>query len=170
MSHLTVTTARAAEIVGVGYEGLRSYLKRGLGGRAGMLPGFHRPGSNIHDASNPRAKWKRFSVPDLCLFRMAKLLINAGFTFEAANSIVSRQDLWSAFARDRKPVPRLMAIWPPYGDHIIYEPDQMELLKKALEEAPEVVTLINLGEVHAHVLAALGSKGSPQADAEQSAA
>lgn len=92
---------------------------------------------------------------------MAKLLINAGFAFEAANSIVSRQDLWSAFARDRKPVPRLMAIWPPYGDHIIYEPDQMELLKKALEEAPEVVTLINLGEVHTHVLTALGSEGNP---------
>ena len=61
-------------------------------------------------------------------------------------------------------------MWPPYGAHIIYEPDQMELLKKALEAAPEIVTLINLGEVHAHVLAALGSKGNPQADAEQSAA
>lgn len=33
----TVTTARAAEIVGIGYEGLRSYLKRGLLGRSGVL-------------------------------------------------------------------------------------------------------------------------------------
>lgn len=170
MSHPTVTTARAAEIVGVGYEGLRSYLKRGLGGRAGMLPGFHEPGADTHDDPSPRAKWKRFSVPDLCLFRMAKLLIDAGFTFEAANSVVSRQDRWSAFAYDRKPVPRLMAIWPPYGDHIIYEPDQMDLLKKALEEAPEIVTLINLGEVHAHVLAALEGEGGAEADAAQSAA
>lgn len=162
MSHPTVTTARAAEIVGVGYEGLRSYLKRGLGGRAGMLPGFHKPGADTHDDPSPRAKWKRFSVPDLCLFRMAKLLIDAGFTFEAANSVVSRQDRWSAFAHDRKPVPRLMAIWPPYGDHIIYAPDQMDLLKKALEEAPEIVTLINLGEVHAHVLSALQDQSEPQ--------
>lgn len=170
MSHHTVTTARAAEIVGVGYEGLRSYLKRGLGGRAGVLPSFHKSGANTHDDPNPRAKWKRFSVPDLCLFRMAKLLIDAGFPFEAANSVVSRQDLWSAFARARKPVPRLMAIWPPYGDHIIYEPDQMELLKKALEGAPEIVTLVNLGEVYTHVLAALRSDGGLQADAEQSTA
>lgn len=170
MSHPTVTTARAAEIVGVGYEGLRSYLKRGLGGRAGMLPGFHVPGADTHDDPMPRAKWKRFSVPDLCLFRMAKLLMDAGFTFESANSVVSRQDRWSAFAHDRKPVPRMMAIWPPYGDHIIYEPDQMDLLKKALEEAPEIVTLINLGEVHAHVLAALEAEGGAQADAAQSAA
>lgn len=56
-----------------------------------------------------------------------------------------------------------------YGDHIIYEPDQMDLLKKALEEASEIVTLINLGEVHAHVLAALKGEGGPQADAAQSA-
>jgi hypothetical protein len=120
-----------------------------------MLSGFHKPGADTHDDPTPRVKWKRFSVPDLCLFRIARLLIDAGFTFDAANSVVSRQDLWSAFARDEKPVHRLMAIWPPYGDHITYESDQMDLLKKALDDAPEIVTLINLGEVHAHVLPAL---------------
>ncbi|GGD83198.1 hypothetical protein [Croceicoccus mobilis] len=57
-----------------------------------------------------------------------------------------------------------MAIWPPYGDHIIYEPDQMDLLQKALKEAPEIVTLINLGEVHAHVLAALPENAGSTAD------
>jgi hypothetical protein len=62
-----------------------------------------------------------------------------------------------------------MAIWPPYGDHIIYEPDQTDVLKKALEEAPEIVTLINLGEVHAHVLAALGDDARPSADDGESA-
>lgn len=166
MAHPTVTTARAAEIVGVGYEGLRSYLKRGLGGRVGMLPGFHKPGADTHDDPIPRAKWKRFSVPDLCLFRIAKLLIDAGFTFEAANAVVSRHDRWSAFAHDEKPVHRVMAIWPPYGDHIIYELDQMDLLQKALKEAPEIVTLINLGEVHAHVLAALPEHAGSTADLE----
>ncbi|MFM2280681.1 MAG: hypothetical protein RLZZ444_2912 [Pseudomonadota bacterium] len=166
MAHSTVTTARAAEIVGVGYEGLRSYLKRGLGGRVGMPPGFHKPGADTHDDPIPRAKWKRFSVPDLCLFRVAKLLIDAGFTFEAANAVVSRHDRWSAFAHDEKPVHRMMAIWPPYGDHIIYEPDQMDLLQKALNEAPEIVTLINLGEVHAHVLAALPENVGSTADLE----
>lgn len=167
MDNTTVTTARAAEIVGVGYEGLRSYLKRGLGGRVGMLPGFHRPGADTHDDPMPRAKWKRFSIPDLCLFRMAKLLIDAGFTFDAANSVVSRHDRWSAFAHDKEPVHRVMAIWPPYGDHVIYEPDQMDLLQKALKDAPEIVTLVNLGEVHAYVLAALNEGADSPADPEQ---
>lgn len=132
-----------------------------------MLPGFHRPGADTHDDPMPRAKWKRFSIPDLCLFRMAKLLIDAGFTFDAANSVVSRHDHWSAFAHDKEPVHRVMAIWPPYGDHVIYEPDQIDLLQKALKDAPEIVTLVNLGEVHAYVLAALHEGADSPADPEQ---
>ncbi|GGD83204.1 hypothetical protein GCM10010990_36600 [Croceicoccus mobilis] len=57
-----------------------------------MLPGFHKPGADTQDDPLPRVKWKRFSVPDLCLFRIAKLLIDAGFTFETANAVVSRHD------------------------------------------------------------------------------
>lgn len=56
-----------------------------------------------------------------------------------------------------------MAIWQPYGDHIIYAPDQLSLLKEALEEASEVVTLVNLGAVHAHVLTALRVAEEPSA-------
>jgi len=159
MPHPTVTTALAAEIVGIGYEGFRSYLKRGLGGRTGMLPGFHVPDAETYDDPIHRAKWKRFNIADLCLFRVAKLLMDTGFSFDSANSVVSRHEHWSAFTHDSAPVHRLLAIWPPYGDHIVYEPDQLELLKKALVEAPEIVTLINLGAAHEHVLAALQSKG-----------
>lgn len=162
MTRPTVTTARAAEIVGLGYEGLRSYLKRGLGGRVGMMPGFHKPGAATRDDPSPRAKWTRFNVSDLCLFRLAKLLIDAGLTFEAANSVVSRNDLWSKFTHDEAPVHRVLAIWPPYGDHAIYEANQMGLLEKILLEAPVVVTIIDLGKVHAHVLSALSDESSPQ--------
>lgn len=165
MHRPTVTTARAAEIVGIGYEGFRSYLKRGLGGRVGMLPGFHKPGADTFDVPAPRAGWKRFNVSDLCLFRVAKLLMDAGFTFDAANSVVSRHEHWAAFTYDSGPVHRMLAIWPPYGDHIVYEPDQLELLKKALEAAPEIVTLINLGAAHEHVLAAL-QETATNADSE----
>ncbi|GGD83209.1 hypothetical protein [Croceicoccus mobilis] len=38
MTHPTVTTARAAEIVGVGYEVLRSYLKRVSAVTSGCFP------------------------------------------------------------------------------------------------------------------------------------
>jgi hypothetical protein len=155
----TVTSALAAEIVGIGYEGFRSYLKRGLGGRVGMLSGVHKPGADTQDDPTPRSKWKRFGVSDLCLFRVAKLLMDAGFSFEAANSVVSRHQHWAAFTYDGIPVHRMLAIWPPYGDHIVYEADQLDMLKAALEEAPEIVTLINLGAAHEHVLAALRANG-----------
>ena len=157
MIQKSVTTARAAEIVGLGYEGLRSYLKRGLGGRTGMLPGFHQPGADTHDDPISRAKWMRFSFPSLCMFRTAKLLIDAGFSFEQANGVVSQHDIWSNFAHDQRPVDRLMAVWPPYGDHIIYHPEEIELLYKALRAAPEIVTIINLGKVFSYVRDALRS-------------
>lgn len=84
-----VTSARAAEIVGVGYEGFRSYLKRGLLGRVGMLPSFHAPGSATTDDPAPRSGWKTFSMADLCLMRIAKMLMDSGFSFVSANAVVS---------------------------------------------------------------------------------
>jgi hypothetical protein len=150
----SVTSARGAEIVGVGYEGFRSYLKRGLLGRTCMLPGFHRPGAASFDPPTPRAGWKRFDFADLCLMRIAKLLMEAGFSFADANAIVSQDNLWRRIAHDREPIDRYLLVWPPYGDFMLFEPDGMHHLPKRLKEANAtglVVTLINLGDVERHV-------------------
>lgn len=150
----SITSARGAEIVGVGYEGFRSYLKRGLLGRTGMLPRFHLPGAPTFDPPTPRAGWKRFDFTDLCLMRIAKLLMDAGFSFANANAIVSQNDLWSRIAHDREPIDRYLLVWPPYGDFMLFEPDDMHHLPKRLREADAsslVVTLINLGDVERHV-------------------
>lgn len=152
-----VTTTRAAEIVGIGYEGLRSYLKRGLLGRVGLLPGFHAPGAETSDQPAPRAGWTRYGFTDLCLMRVAKMLIDAGFSFESANSVVSQHQLWSPLAQDDQPTPRYLLIWPPYADHIIYGRDDLKHLADDIEKvsAQATFTLVSLGDVQRHVRDAL---------------
>lgn len=148
-----VSSARAAEVVDVGYEGFRSYLKRGLLGRVGMLPGFHRAGSDTQDDPAPRGKWMMFGFADLCLMRIAKLLMEAGFSFDSANSVVSRHEIWSRMAHDTEPTERYLLIWPPYGDHIIFEPHDLHHLPGRIKEAKAqgVFTLLNLGDVQRYV-------------------
>lgn len=151
----SVTSAKAADIVGVGYEGFRSYLKRGILGRTGMLPGFHAPDSATRDDPAPRAKpgWKTFGFADLCLIRTAKVLIDSGFSFNSANGIVSSHRLWSCLQHDVEPVDRHLMVWPPYGDHILFEPHDLVHLPDRLSEAggAGTVTLVNLGDVQRHV-------------------
>jgi hypothetical protein len=148
-----VSSARAAEIVGVGYEGFRSYLKRGLLGRVGMLPGFHRAASNTYDDPRPRNKWTMFGFADLSLMRIAKVLMDAGFTFVSANAVVSQHEIWSHLAHDDEPTERYLLIWPPYGDYIIFEVDELHRLPESVREvkAKGAFTLLNLGEVQSYV-------------------
>lgn len=153
-----VTSAAAAKVVGIGYEGFRSYLKRGLLGRVGMLPGFHHPESDTTDDPSPRKGWKTFGFSDLCLMRTAKLLMDAGLSFASANNVTSQHELWTRLQHDEAPTDRFLLLWPPYGDHILFEPGDLHLLPQRLEEAEAqgVVTLINLGDVQRHVTSKLG--------------
>jgi hypothetical protein len=148
-----VPSARAAEIIDIGYEGFRTYLKRGLLGRVGMLAGFHRAGSETHDDPVPRSKWMKFGFPDLCLMRTAKLLMDAGFTFEKANAIVSQDSIWRRMAHDEVPVERYLLVWPPYGDNIVFDPHDIHHLPDRMREAQVhgIVTLLNIGEVQQYV-------------------
>jgi hypothetical protein len=148
-----VSSARASEIVGVGYEGFRSYLKRGLLGRVGMLPGFHQSGAGTSDDPSPRAGWQMFGFVDLCLMRLAKMLMDVGFSFASANAVVSQHELWSRFRWDEDETDSYLLLWPPYGDHMIFEPSDLGLLPARMKEAAAfgVTTLINLGDVQRHV-------------------
>lgn len=157
-----VSSAPAAEIVGVGYEGFRTYLKKGLLGRVGMLPGFHRAGSETSDNPMPRRSWTMFGFADLCLMRIAKMLMDVGFTFDSANSVVSQHKIWSFMAQDDEPTERYLLIWPPYGDHIVFGQSDLHHLADRIREAKAqgVFTLINLGEVQRDVAAALSERSA----------
>jgi hypothetical protein len=158
MDRPKVTSKRAAEIVGIGYEGFRSYLKRGLLGRTGMLPGFHRPGAATSDDPAPRSGWQTFGLADLCLMRLAKMLMDSGFSFESANSVVSQYPLWDRFQHGKASTDRYLLLWPPFGDHMVFETEDLALLPERMKEvsAHAVATLINLRGVQQYVEHQLG--------------
>lgn len=158
-----VTSARAADIVGVGYEGFRAYLKRGLLGRVGMLPGFHRGDRATSDDPAPRNKWMTFGFADLCLMRIAKLLMDAGYTFTAANAAVSQHEIWSKIQHDEAPQERFLLMWGQYGDHIVFDTADLQHLPSRLAEveARGAFVLLNLGDVQRHVAELLTVSQAP---------
>lgn len=152
----TVTTEVAAKIVGIGYEGLRSYLKRGLLGTSGLLTPFVGRDTEAPDPA-PRAKWRRFGVVDLCLLRLAKQLMDAGLAFTAANTIASNPEVRRLFQGCR-PSDALILTWHPFGDFITFDKESLAHLPARLEDLQRidaVNTLIYLApiwdEVHSQV-------------------
>jgi hypothetical protein len=88
--------------------------------------------------------------------RTAKILMDAGFSFASANSVVSQHALWTRLQHDEAPTDRFLLLWPPYGDFILFDPTDLHLLPERLKENG-VVTLINLGDVQRHVASELSA-------------
>lgn len=151
----TVTTARAAEIVSIGYEGLRSYLKRGLLGSGGHMAPFVHRDAPAPDLSRARAKWKRFGVVDLCLIRLAKQLIDLGLSFDEANGIASREDVRRVYSHPPGLPGATLMTWPPHYDFIVFAGDDLRHLPNRLGEAGDVAVLVQLDRIADHVRAAM---------------
>lgn len=151
----TVTTAKAAEIIGIGYEGLRSYLKRGLLGSSGVLPPLVSGISPAPDLTSIRSTWKRFGFTDLCLMRLAKQLIDLGLNFDQANSLVSREDLRPLFREQAEVTRAILICWPPHYDFMLFAHDELHLLPIRLAEAGDLAIVIKLGAIVTHTRRAL---------------
>ncbi len=151
----TVTTARAAEIVVIGYEGLRSYLKRGLLGSSGVMAPFVHRDAPAPDFGRIRAKWKRFGIVDLCLMRLAKQLIDLGLSFEQANGIASSEDVRQAFSDRRRLSGAILMTWPPHYDFILFVGDDLQHLPDRLTDVGDIAVIVQLDRIAAHVRTAI---------------
>lgn len=145
-----ITTAKAAEIIGIGYEGLRSYLKRGLLGRSGVLPPLVSSDSPAPDLTNIRSTWKRFGFTDLCLMRLAKQLIDLGLNFDQANTVVSHEELRALFRESGAITDAVLMCWPPDYDFMLFKRGDLHLLPLRLEEAGDLAMVIKLGATAKH--------------------
>ncbi|AZR35904.1 hypothetical protein ABFU18_12860 [Xanthomonas campestris pv. campestris] len=154
---ITVTTARAAEILGIGYEGLRSYLKRGLLGSSGVMLPFVGRDAPAPDLSAVRATWKRFGFTDLCLMRLAKQLIGMGLTFEQANSLISREEMRRLFRKGAPAPDTMLVCWPPHFDFALLETKNSEI-SKGLQGVGDSAILIKLNAIADHVSQQLGTE------------
>jgi hypothetical protein len=63
-------------------------------------------------------------------------------------------------AHDTEPTERYLLMWPPYGDHIIFEPHDLHHLPDRIKEAEAqgVFTLLNLGDVQRYVAGKLAEE------------
>jgi hypothetical protein len=95
-TNLNVKTAQAADVAGVGYEGFRSWLKRGLLKETGLLPKFYARKTPAELADAKRWRWQAFGFADLCSFRLTKILLDAGLPWERVCPIVSNEELWQS--------------------------------------------------------------------------
>jgi hypothetical protein len=99
-TNISVSTSLAAEIAGIGYEGFRTWLKRGLLKATGILPNFYAPDAPAEIADAKRWRWAAFGYADLCSFRLAKNLLDAGLPWDTVNPIVSDYTLWQSHQAD----------------------------------------------------------------------
>lgn len=154
MERPSVTTARAAEIIGIGYEGLRSQLKRGLLKNVGTLPPFYGPDAKAETLYAKRWRWSKFSVPDLCLMRVAKVLMDAGCSFDVANDIASTEELWQWFSRAEVGDGLFLTVLPDQNSYCLYRSADYHLIAEDHAGYDQGVILVSLGAIYQEVSAA----------------
>ena len=94
-SQVRAKTAQAAEIAGIGYEGFRSWLKRGLLKTTGpLMPKSYAAHVPAEVTDSKRWQWSEFGFADLCAFRLVRVLLDAGLPWETASDIASANIIW----------------------------------------------------------------------------
>lgn len=151
MDRLYVTTARAAEIVGIGYEGLRSQLKRGLLKNVGTLPPFYGADASAEEYYAKRWRWSKFGISDLCLMRVAKILMDAGCAFEMANDIASSEELWRWFCHADRDSELYLAVLPAAHSYCLYGPRDYDLITQDFVGYNQGIILLSLGGIFGEV-------------------
>ena len=148
-TNISLRTAQAAEVAGVGYEGLRSWLKRGLLKDAGAIGKFYGRDTPAEVTDLKRWRWSSFRFADLCSFQLAKLMFDAGLPWEIVEPIVG--DLWRSHATDG-PEAQFLAIFARSNEYTLYSKHTL-----AVDLASDIVkadwmTLIDLHELRKDVM------------------
>lgn len=154
----SVTTARAAEIVGIGYEGLRSQLKRGLLKNVGVMVPFYGRDTEAEVLYAKRWRWSKFGVTDLCLMRVAKLLMDAGCSFDVANDIASSEELWRWFNHASDLAGAYLTVIPGLNSYCLYRPAEYERLTADHADYGDTVILVSLGAIYGEVTGAVAER------------
>ncbi len=123
-TNLSVKTSQAAEIAGVGYEGFRSWLKRGLLQETGTLPKLYAAHVPAEVADAKRWRWAAFGFADLCSFRLTKLMLDAGLPWGMASAIASDETLWRSHDSEAGNV-RYVAAFPKSNQYTLYSPETL---------------------------------------------
>jgi hypothetical protein len=148
-TNISLRTAQAAEVAGIGYEGLRSWLKRGLLKDAGVLPKFLSPEEAAEVTDLKRWRWSSFGFADLCSFRLAKLMFDAGLPWEIVEPIVGK--LWRSHATDSAEA-HFLAVFARSNEYTLYSKNTLAADLACDLVKAEWMTLIDLHELRKDVM------------------
>ena len=141
---------RAAN-AGVGYEGFRSWLKRGLLKQTGTLATVYAPKVEAEVADAKRWRWAAFGYADLCSFRLAKLMLDTGLSWEMVCTVVGDEALWRSHHSGAKDM-RYLAVFPKSDEYTFYSVQSLaaDLAAEAIRH--DWMTLFDLGELRRSVV------------------
>jgi hypothetical protein len=148
-TNISVKTAQAAEIAGVGYEGFRSWLKRGLLKSTGTLPKFYASSAPAEEPDAKRWRWSAFGFSDLCSFRLAKLMLDAGLDWNMVCTIASDETLWRSHRADAGM--RYVAAFPKSDQYTFYTLDSLTADLATETVKYDWMTLFDLHEIRRSV-------------------
>ena len=148
-TNISVKTAQAAEIAGVGYEGFRSWLKRGLLKSTGTLPKFYASSAPAEEADAKRWRWSAFGFADLCSFRLTKLMLDAGLPWDMVCTIASDETLWRTHRADVSI--RYVAAFPKSDQYTLYTLDSLTADIASATVKHDWMSLFDLHEIRKSV-------------------
>ncbi|MFT8491021.1 MAG: hypothetical protein ABF672_10800 [Gluconobacter oxydans] len=149
--NLKIKTAQAAAVVGISYEGFRTWLKKGLLKSTGRLPEFSAPEepAKIDDAK--RWKWSEFGFADLCSLRIAKLLLDAGQSWEMALTVTGEQKLWESHRNSFREYDYLI-LFPTDRSYSFCPPDELNQNIEQLKAEKVALYVINVQQLRQSTL------------------
>jgi hypothetical protein len=150
-TNLSLKTAQAAEVAGIGYEGFRTWLKRGLLKDTGLMTKFYAPDAPAELADAKRWRWAAFGYADLCSFRLAKNLLDAGLLWETVNPIVSNYSLWKSH-QETDPDNRYLVIYAGATEWCTYTSDELVAELDSETRRPDWAILIDLKKLRKDVV------------------
>ncbi|MBS1067163.1 hypothetical protein [Gluconobacter cerinus] len=150
-TNIKIKTAQAADVVGISYEGFRTWLKKGLLKSTGRLAEFSAPDvpAKIPDAK--RWKWSEFGFSDLCSFRAAKFLLDAGRPWCEVVAIASSEEFWRSH---RSPAEEhaYLILFPTDGSYIFCSQETLDQNIEQLKAENVALYLINLQQLRQNTL------------------
>jgi hypothetical protein len=150
-TNFSLKTAQAADVAGVGYEGFRTWLKRGLLKANGILPKFYALDVPADIADAKRWRWTAFGYADLCSFRLTKILLDSGLPWEAASSIVSDNTLWKSHQSNDDTI-QYLVIGYQGADYYLCDREELANSFTAGTIEKPIMTLIDLDHLRRDVV------------------
>ncbi len=140
------TTSQAAELIGVKYETLRNWLKRGL----------------LDGAQPSEGLWRRFGDTDLCCLQLMKEGLSAGVSTETMLDVCQDRETVRAFDRlcsgqggSSFSRPQHILIWPTLPE-ALFMLAPAQTIADELAANPSPVMIFDLSYIHGLLAAGLG--------------